>query len=75
LPHQPRFGVAGSSGPVLDITGVDGAAGEGGTGARSLAKGAGSRIVERRRGGSCACAAAAGGSIAGDAGRCSIGGA
>jgi hypothetical protein len=60
---------------VLDITGVDGAAGEGGDGARSLAKGAGSRIVERRRDGSCAFAAAAGGSMAAGAGRCSIGGA
>jgi hypothetical protein len=75
LPHQPRFGVAGSSGPVLDITGVDGVADGGGIGARSLAMGAGSRIVERRRGDSCAFAAAAGGSIAADAGRCSIGGA
>jgi hypothetical protein len=75
LPHQPRFGVAGSSGPVLDITGVDGAAGDGGTDARSLAKGAGSRMVERRRGGSCVFAAALGGSIAAGVGLCSNGGA
>ena len=63
MPHQPRLGVAVSSGALEEITGVGGGkvgagAGEGGVGAPSITIGAGSRMVERRRGGSCGAAAA-----------------
>jgi hypothetical protein len=68
------LGVADSSGPVLEITGVDGDVADGGVGALSLPKGAGSRMVERRRGGSCGIAVVAEYSGGGGAGRSSTGG-
>src|SRR6516165_8228525 len=74
LAHQPRFGCALSSLPVLEITGVGGGALVRGCGAEAppvAGNGAGSRIVERRRGGS---GGAAGTSVGGGvAGRVSTG--
>ncbi len=59
LPHQPRFGAA-VSGAVLEITGVGGGSvGDGEGAAPAVPIGAGSRMVERRRGGSCAGSCAA----------------
>src|SRR5512139_3013293 len=52
LPHQPRLGAAGSSAPVLETTGVGGGRLEDAGGTPSRENGAGSRMVERRRGGS-----------------------
>jgi len=75
LPHQPRLGVADSSGPaVLEITGADGDVADGGVGTLSPPKGAGSRMVERRRGGSCEIAVVAEYSAGGEAGRSSTAG-
>ncbi len=51
LPHQPRLGVPAASLAVLEITGVGGGSTGAGT-TPAAATGAGSRMVERRRGGS-----------------------
>ena len=52
LPHQPRLGCPASSLAVEEITGVGGGiVGTGGGGAPAMPIGAGSRMVERRRGG------------------------
>ena len=59
LPHQPRFGAAGSSDPEVEITGTGGEDDDGDAGALSPPNGAGSRIVERRRAGSCVLAGGA----------------
>jgi len=66
------LGAVDSSDPLLEITGADGEVAEGGVGALSAAKDAGSRMVERRRGGSCALAVVAEYSAGGGAGRSSI---
>jgi hypothetical protein len=63
-----------SSALVLEITGVGDGMFEGGAGALSAANGAGSRMVERRRGGSCAPITGADVSASGGAGRSSGGG-
>jgi hypothetical protein len=54
-PHQPRFGGACSSPPLLEMTGVDGGLGAGGE-----VNDTGSRTVEPRRGGSVSSAGAGG---------------
>ena len=52
MPHQPRLGAA-VSGAVLDTTGVGGGVTGTGVDGALAPIGAGSRIVERRRGASC----------------------
>jgi hypothetical protein len=74
LAHHPRLGVAASSALVLEMTGVDGGLFSGAEEALSELKAAGSRMVDRRRGVSCAGAGAAFVSNC-VAGRSSIGGA
>jgi hypothetical protein len=68
------LGVADSSALVLEITGVGGEEADDVAGAPSPANGAGSRMVERRRDGTCPLAAGAKLSDAVGAGWSSIGG-
>ena len=78
-PHQPRLGWAGSLDSSLVTIGVGGGGGKVGDGIAApvspvLAKGAGSRTVERRRGGSLSAGAEAAGAESGGDGVCSLGG-